>query len=373
MIEHPASIQEISHEWLAQSLSHSGFMGDAELRSFESEPFDPGAGQLSAITRIRLEYDRPTQLPNSLILKFHAPTKAAHEVSMRYRAYEREHRFFSEVAVDSDLPVPKCYGSLVDAERERYILVLEDMGSMEFVDQIEGASVEHAARVIKGLARLHASTWNRDAIARMAWMQGVDGEVNRTIIPADFERNWPRYWEKYGPTNPEGSFEIGETLSRSFDQLLTRQAELSSQLGILSICHGDSRLDNLAFDRDGDGVYLFDWQLSFKNLGPTDVSYFLGGSLDVELRRKHEEELLRLYFDELRAHGVEGLSFERLWDIYRLGHLYYLCYMVTGGTETDVSNARSFKLFQTASHRQFSAALDHASLEVAAPGFAFAT
>lgn len=59
-------------------------------------------------------------------------------------------------------------------------------------------------------------------------------------------------------------------------------------------------------------------------------------------------------------------------DLYRLGHLYYLCCIVTGGTETDVANERSFKLFQVASHRQFTGALDHSSLQVADPSYRFA-
>ncbi len=30
---------------------------------------------------------------------------------------------------------------------------------MEFVDQIEGATYDHAVRILKALAKLHTSTW----------------------------------------------------------------------------------------------------------------------------------------------------------------------------------------------------------------------
>ena len=153
---------------------------------------------------------------------------------------------------------------------------------------------------------------------------------------------------------------------------LAQQAEIANEFGIVCMCHGDSRLDNVAFDPSGDGVYRFDWQLSFKNIGPTDISYFLGGSLPVDLRREKEAELVRIYHDALCARGVTNLSFATCWDLYRLGHLYYLCYMTTGGTETDVENERSFELFQIASHRKFTAALDHNSVEIIDPSYAIA-
>ena len=48
-----------------------------------------------------------------------------------------------------------------------------------------------------------------------------------------------------------------------------------------------------------------------------DVSYFIGGGLSVEDRRAHEAGLVRLYHDELLAHGVTGLSWEICWEEYR--------------------------------------------------------
>ncbi len=109
----PARIEDIPQDWLAHVLDECGFLGDARIRSFVNEPFDPGAGQLSAITRLRLEYEEPTDLATSLVLKFHAPTESAHEVSMRYRAYEREHRFFSDVAANAPVPAQVCHASIV--------------------------------------------------------------------------------------------------------------------------------------------------------------------------------------------------------------------------------------------------------------------
>lgn len=361
MIEHPATVQHISRNWLSAVLRDRGFLGAERILGFTNEPFDPAAGQLSAITRVHLEYDRPTRLPPSLVLKFHAPTEAAHQLGIRLRAYEREHLFFSEIAASAPLPVPACHASVVDEEKQRFILLLEDLGGMHFADQIEGATYDQAARVVSALARLHAATWGGTDVARLEWMPPINGEVNQSLS-AGFRDCWPGFWQRYGASLPAAARQIGEQSCRRFPELLDRQAEIADDLGKMCVCHGDCRLDNMAFDTDGQRVYLFDWQLPFKNLGPIDVSYFLGGSLPVEVRRSRERELVRLYHHELHALGVDDLSFAACWDLYRLGHLYYLAYIVIGGVQTEVENEKSFRLFQVAGRRHFTSCLDHGSL-----------
>jgi len=49
----------------------------------------------------------------------------------------------------------------------------------------------------------------------------------------------------------------------------------------------------------------------------TDASYFLGGSLTLDDRRAHEQELLRDYHEALHEHGVRGFSWEECWEGYR--------------------------------------------------------
>ena len=49
----------------------------------------------------------------------------------------------------------------------------------------------------------------------------------------------------------------------------------------------------------------------------TDASYFLGGSLTLEDRRAHEQELLREYHEALQEHGVRGFGWEECWEGYR--------------------------------------------------------
>jgi hypothetical protein len=79
--------------------------------------------------------------------------------------------------------------------------------------------------------------------------------------------------------------------------------------------HGDYRLDNLLFG--GGSCKVVDWQTVSWGPAVLDVAYFIGSCLSVDDRRAHEEELVRLYHDELMAQGVSSLSWEQCWDGYR--------------------------------------------------------
>jgi hypothetical protein len=67
--------------------------------------------------------------------------------------------------------------------------------------------------------------------------------------------------------------------------------------------------------------------------GLRDVSYFLVNSVDTELRRRHEGELLALYLATLSEGGVRGLEFADAWEGHRLFALYtWIAISVTAAT-----------------------------------------
>ncbi len=48
----------------------------------------------------------------------------------------------------------------------------------------------------------------------------------------------------------------------------------------------------------------------------SDVSFLIGNSLSSEVRRAHEERLVRGYHDVLVGAGVSSYSFDECWDEY---------------------------------------------------------
>ena len=61
-----------------------------------------------------------------------------------------------------------------------------------------------------------------------------------------------------------------------------------------TLCHGDPRADNLAFDRAGAPV-VFDWQQLAVQLPEADLAWLAATSLTVETRRAVERDLVAGY------------------------------------------------------------------------------
>jgi len=58
--------------------------------------------------------------------------------------------------------------------------------------------------------------------------------------------------------------------------------------------------------------------------GIIDVAYLISSSVDEEVRRGHEEALVRRYQEQLAAAGVTGYNFERAWEQFRIAVAFML-------------------------------------------------
>ena len=87
-----------------------------------------------------------------------------------------------------------------------------------------------------------------------------------------------------------------------------------------TLVHHDCHPGNLFWNESKPG--LLDWQLVRFGEGISDIAYFLATSLNPESRRQHEIELIKLYAQCLKDHGIESIDFDGLFDRYR-AHLIY--------------------------------------------------
>ena len=84
------------------------------------------------------------------------------------------------------------------------------------------------------------------------------------------------------------------------------------------LVHGDYRLDNLMFQPDGTpGSVALDWQTLSLGLPARDLAYFVGTSLDPEVRRANERDLVAAYHAALTSYGVSGHDLDECWEDYR--------------------------------------------------------
>ena len=113
-----------------------------------------------------------------------------------------------------------------------------------------------------------------------------------------------------------------------------------------TVVHGDVRLDNVMFGGGPDQhpVVMVDWQAIMVSNPLHDLSYLLSQSLDVELRRAHETELVEYYYERLRSLGVDDITLQECWDGYDAGVLFLFSYPLIIGGFCDMDDPRGVQL-----------------------------
>jgi hypothetical protein len=292
--------EELTSAWLAEAL------GTGPIAAFEIESI--GTGQMSESRRVRIEYaPGPDAGPASVVLKTASADESSRSAGVGLGVYDREVRFYRELAPRIGGPLAQCDAAAIDAEGW-FTLLLEDVAPAVQGDQIAGCTVEQARLALHELANLHAPVFGDPQLGATPWLnqEMVLGQALLTqLLPGFIER----YGDRVAPEHQE--------VCRRF--IASLDGWVADRRPPLGLVHGDYRLDNMLFGAD-DAPRRFavvDWQTVSWGPVMTDVSYFLGGSVAVEDRRAHEQALVREYYDALHAHGVRGFDWDRCWDGYR--------------------------------------------------------
>jgi hypothetical protein len=287
-IERPA---DLSAEWLA------GAVG-APVAGYAVDRI--GTGQMSECYRVGLSYPDGDDGPGSVVLKVAATDPMSRQTGLALGLYEREVRFYTDVAPGIDGPIAPCHSAAFDAETGAFHLLLGDAGPAVVGDEIRGATVEQAMLAVSELGRVHAPLLGDTAMANAEWLNR-ESPMNQALIGQLYAGFVERYRDRIAPEHRE----VCERLVASFDGYLDAQAG-----GLHGLVHGDYRLDNMLFGEAGADrpLTVVDWQTVTWGPAMTDVAYFLGCALDNEHRRGEYDALLRAYHDALGADAPISLA-----------------------------------------------------------------
>jgi hypothetical protein len=334
----PTKPAEVTSAWLTTSLRAAGAIGpDDTVTGFSSSPIGEGVWMLGEIVRLELQYEsEPGPLP-SLVAKFATPTEANRAVAMTFRMYEREVRFFRDLADRVSEGIPDSYAAEIDLGNGDFVLLLQDLADYRPGDQVAGCGVRDAELGIDAMAELHAAWWDAGRHPELAWVPTVDGELHRVGMVAGTRAGWEPFVAGFGHLVAPEIVEAGPRYLAGADELHLRMGR-----GPQTLIHGDFRLDNLLFGTEPDHypIALVDWQGLIVSKGAHDLAYLLSQNLDTEARRKHERELGARYHQALSDAGVESYTAEGCWDDYRLASLWLFEYAVVIGGTLDPANER---------------------------------
>lgn len=326
----PGMVEEITAEWLTDALrrEHPGIV----VTRLDQARVRHGS---NSTVRLVLEYNREGHeagLPPTMYAKGQWTPRALEEGSGRGPVHEA--RFYQDVApLLPELNVPHAYFAGVSAGGGAAI-VMEDLLARNVILGSAGESfdVDRGYQLADQLSMLHALWFDASELETVDWLAGEDGsyagDIERmaeqeTGIFGSFKEWW---WEKR-TRFAHNEFLPAELLDRTVvKQALVNMYRLEDS-GPKCLIHGDPHLGNMYIDSEG-RAGIYDW-------GPrvgrwaNDLNYAIVGSLELEDRRAHEQDILRHYLDRLAAHGGPTIDWDDAWLAWRRqtihGFMYMLC------------------------------------------------
>jgi hypothetical protein len=344
--------EEITPEWFTQVLRAAGVLESREVTAFEYEQI--GTGLVGQNVRFSLEYSsEETGAPRTLIGKFPSPEPQSRQTAKALRTYEREVRFYLDLACTVDIRTPRCYSGALSEDIERFHLILEDLSPDLPGDQIRGCDLREAAGALDELVGLHAPRWNDPTLEKLEWLGRADAESNE-LLRTMYAGCWDGFVETYGSHLSAEQLALGESFGANM------KAWQDGWSAPFCVVHGDFRLDNLMFGSEAGSarVTTVDWQTVSVAGGAMDVSYFIGNGLFPSDRRAHEQGLLQRYHGALVERGVSDYSWDCCLEDYRRATLAGILMSVIASQVVAVDE-RGVMMFRAMAERHFAHAMDH--------------
>lgn len=347
----PSHIDDITPAWLTDALWENGTLEPGnEIFKAERTIIGEGSGYASRMARYDLTYGHPTATsPASLIVKIEPETAQQQEVMEQFHTFEREIRFYREIAPTAPLRLPEIYFTV--AEPPRYAIVMEDLSHLTPGDQLQGMPHEQVKRVVTAMAELQALYWSNDRLAALDWMP-----TENNFTAAFSEEHWQGFLKLLGSAvSPEG-LAAGERF-RHHIAWIEQQINQAPK----TIAHYDLREDNMLFGQPGtpEEFIIVDWQVAIRGCGVYDVARLMGGSETPAQRAGHQLEILHAWHDTLLAHGITGYSLDEALYHLKLSTMSY-CSIPVFFHEfaLKIGGERNFPLLSAMAQRGFQAVVE---------------
>lgn len=337
----PVSPDELTPEWLTDALRAGGSLKDGRVVSLSSTVVGDGIGFIGMVARIEPQYEG-TAGPLSLIGKFPATDPGSRTVGNLYGLYEREVRFYNDIARDAGVETPGCYFAAYDAAAGQSLILLEELRGGDFGNQVGGCTIEEARLAIRSLAGFHSRWWQSPRLDELSWMTTGD-QLVRNAMTVAYDACWEPCLQRWGHVLTTEMIAAGPGLGR---RIIAELDIFASKP--LTLLHGDYRLDNMFFgdSQSSRPLVVCDWQSPNRGWGPYDLAYFLAGSLDPEERRKYERDFAAEYHAILQERGIRDYSFHELWEDYRACLAVMMGIFVINGATLPTNNERGQAVFE---------------------------
>jgi hypothetical protein len=338
----PTKLAEVTPQWLIDVLRSSGDIGPHDvITGWQTTPIGVGVGLLSDIAKLDLAYAAGSGPLAGLIAKFAVSNEQNRAVAQGLQTYEREVRFYQDLAAQVGECCPQSFYSHVEPSTGDMVLLMEDLSGYRPGDQTHGCTVADAELAIAAAARLHAATWHAENRDDLVWWPRIEGPLYLGAIGAAVASVFDQTMETFAPFVRREVVDAAERYKAAIPELHRRMGE-----GPQALIHGDFRLDNFMF-----GVapthrpfVMLDMQAPIVTKSIHDIAYLLTQSMEVDLRRVHEQRLVADYHAALVRLGVDDYPADQCWADYRMAALHCLEYavVISGTLEPGNERGRAF-------------------------------
>jgi hypothetical protein len=340
---------DVDAAWLTSVLADRGLIpGDGRVVAVDQAPV--GTGQMADTVRFALTYEPKGAGPPTVVGKFTSGDPQSHATGRIMRAYEVEVRFYAEIAPRVAVRHPELLFAAIDPEEAWFTLLLEDVTGATQGDELAGCGPGTAVAALRQLAGLHGPCWGEPDLAANPWVNRATPDSDAftaSIVTGVF----PRFLERYGDRLQSAHVALLQAFLPRLGEWMARPR------GPGTVVHADFRLDNLLFTPGETAPVVVDYQTVNWGSAAYDLAYFLGGSLEPEVRRAHVDGLLEGYHRSLGEHGVTDYPLDELRRDYRRECFGGLM-MAVGASMMVKQTARGDEMFLTNTRRHAQQALD---------------
>ena len=322
---------------------------DADVKG--GEPRAIGDGMVGANFRVALT-SAADHVPCSVVAKLPSADEKSRAAGLAMRTYEREAKFYAELAHTLDVRRPHCHHVELDPTDGDFVLVLEDLAPARQGDQIDGCGEDWAYLAVRESARLHGPRWNDPTLSGHDWLQRRTGPTDAEGLVAIYAMFVEPFLAQFAGWLSDAQVALVRNIAPHVRTWSEKRGDAKT------VTHGDYRLDNLMFatPEGGSPIAVVDWQTPGHGPGITDVSYFLGGGLDPAVRRNIERDALVAYLAELSAYGID-YSFDQAWHDYVIESFAGVL-MTVAASQLVAKTERGERMFAAMATRHLQHALD---------------
>ena len=341
----PATPADITAEYLNEVAVSA--LGGGEVTDVRCTDIGEGTGIFGQIARLDLTATGVDgTMPGSIVAKMACTEPANLEIAQMLGLYEREIKMFEHVLDDTPIRTPVCHGA-VRADDGRFLLLLEDLSvDYDVGDQVVGATLAQTERVVETLAQMHATWWEKPELAAMTWLPVPNAPQYLAAVPNIYRAGLAVLETEWADRVPPAAIDVARSVDPQFEELLERTAG-----GPSTLIHSDTRLDNVFFEKAGDGIAMIDFQLALQGRAVADIAYLVGTSVPHELGREHWEAILRHWHDAIVDLGVNDYPFDDALRHYREAAMYFLSGAMSLIGTFDAGNDRGASMVEAYSTR----------------------